>query len=104
MVADAAGEPVVTRRKLGLDDADLLLVHLGFLTPAKGMETLLRALLVLRELRVRARLLVVGEGSERGALAESLTTIGLADRVSIYSPFQPGQRDDFWRYLAASFR
>ncbi len=29
---------------------------------------------------------------------------GLADRLSIYTPFEPGRRDAFWRRLAASFQ
>ena len=28
---------------------------------------------------------------------------GLADRLSLYLPFIPGERDDFWRSLSAAF-
>ena len=28
---------------------------------------------------------------------------GIADRLSLYSPFVPGQKDGFWRNLAKSF-
>ncbi|MBC8333280.1 MAG: TIGR03617 family F420-dependent LLM class oxidoreductase [Anaerolineae bacterium] len=36
------------------------------------------------------------------ALKERYT--GLADRISLYSPFSPGERDDFWRHLITEMR
>ena len=29
---------------------------------------------------------------------------GLIDRVALYLPFQPGERDEFWRSLVGSMR
>ncbi len=29
---------------------------------------------------------------------------GLADRLSLYLPFSPGERDNFWRNLAAELQ
>jgi probable F420-dependent oxidoreductase len=37
------------------------------------------------------------------ALALKERYAGLADRISIYTPFAPGERDAFWKRLAASF-
>lgn len=45
--------------------------------------------------------LTAAEGDLPAALKERYT--GLADRLSIYSPFRPGQKDDFWRRLAGAF-
>jgi hypothetical protein len=29
---------------------------------------------------------------------------GIADRLTLYSPFAPGERDEWWRKLAREFR
>jgi hypothetical protein len=29
--------------------------------------------------------------------------LGLADRLALYLPFVPGERDDFWRRLVKTF-
>jgi len=70
-----------TRRRLGVAPGELLLVHLGFLTEAKGMAVVLRALLALDELAVPFRLVLVGEGAERAATAALVDRLGLAARV-----------------------
>lgn len=44
---------------------------------------------------------VAEEGDLAAALEERYA--GLADRLTLYLPFVPGQRDDFWRRLAAAF-
>ncbi len=46
--------------------------------------------------------LVVEEAGLASALRERYA--GLADRISVYSPFTPGERDAFWKRLADSFR
>jgi glycosyltransferase involved in cell wall biosynthesis len=76
-----AGDRVRTRRGLGVGDSELLLVHLGFLTEAKGIVTVLRALLALEELGVGFRLVIVGEGSEQEATAALVGRLDLAARV-----------------------
>jgi hypothetical protein len=42
---------------------------------------------------------------EAGKLAEDLIQryTGIVDRLSIYSPFIPGERDPFWRELLRAF-
>ena len=72
------------RRRLGAGDGDLVVAHLGFLTPAKGLETVLRALVALGELGVSARLVVVGEGEEGAAFARALGPAGLQERVTVW--------------------
>lgn len=72
------------RQRLGIRERELLAVHLGFLTPAKGLSTILLALAVAAELGVAVRLLVVGEGAEHERLATSIREAGLAERVVLY--------------------
>lgn len=72
------------RRRLGIDERELLAVHLGFLTPAKGLSTILLALAVAAELGVAVRLLVVGEGAEQERLAASVREAGLGERVVLF--------------------
>ena len=45
--------------------------------------------------------LVADEADLAGALTERYA--GLADRISLYSAFIPGERDGFWKRLAAAF-
>ncbi len=65
------------RQRLAAAAGELVLLHLGFLTPAKGVEVILRGLAALRELGVACRLVVVGEGSEGGALEPRARAAGL---------------------------
>jgi hypothetical protein len=43
--------------------------------------------------------------TEEGKLADELKKHyeGLADRLTIYTPFVPGEKDDWWRKLAREF-
>ncbi|HUK12665.1 MAG TPA: glycosyltransferase [Thermoanaerobaculaceae bacterium] len=72
------------RRRLGAGDDDLVVAHLGFLTPAKGLDTVLRALVALGELNLSARLVVVGEGEEGASFVRTLRSAGLEDRVTVW--------------------
>ena len=84
VAALTAGKRTQWRAKLGADEGTLLLAHLGFLTPAKGLPTILSALCALQELKVSCRLVVVGEGSERDAVVDQARRAGLADRIVLY--------------------
>lgn len=72
------------RQRLGATPEEILMMHLGFLTPAKGVEVILRALAVLRELRVACRLVVVGEGGEASRLLQAARHGGLGERVAVW--------------------
>lgn len=76
-----AGDRERWRQRLGLGPEELLVAHLGFLTPAKGLETILQALVALGELGVLVRLVVVGEGSDSPSFVEMVKSVGLDDRV-----------------------
>jgi len=79
-----AGDRQAWRARLGAGDAELVLAHLGFLTPAKGLDVILEAMLALRELAVPARLVVVGEGSERAALEGAVRAAGLGEVIRFW--------------------
>ena len=79
-----AGDRAEWRARLGAGDGDLLMAHLGFLTRAKGLDVVLRAMVALGEAGVAARLAVVGEGSERGAFENVVSSAGLGERVRVW--------------------
>ena len=78
------GDRRAWRRRLGAGDEDLVVAHLGFLTPAKGLDTVLHALVALVELDVPVRLVVVGEGEEGASFARTLQAVGLQERVTVW--------------------
>lgn len=61
----------VLRRQWGADGCDPVLVHVGRLAPEKNLPLLLRAYDAIRAERPRTRLVLVGDGPERAALAAS---------------------------------
>jgi len=88
-VALAVAEPAVGDRqtwrgKLGVSDRELLLAHLGFLTPAKGLDVILHSLAALSLMGVGVRLVVVGEGSEAGSFETAVAAAGLENRVRVW--------------------
>jgi len=77
------GERMAWRRRLAADD-ELLVAHLGFLTPAKGVETVVRALAVAAGLGIKVRLVIVGEGSEEDTLEPLARAAGVRDRIVLW--------------------
>jgi glycosyltransferase involved in cell wall biosynthesis len=67
------------REQLGILPDTVLLAHLGFLTPEKGLIDVLGALATARTNGVPARLLMVGEGSHREAITAAVERVGLAE-------------------------
>lgn len=59
-----------------------LIVAMGRLEPIKGFDDLLRAMAPLQDL-CPARLVILGDGSERQSLEKLVDELGLADRVSL---------------------
>jgi glycosyltransferase involved in cell wall biosynthesis len=64
----------------------LRLVYIGRLTREKGLHELLRALALVRERGVDARLTIAGSGAEEGRLREAADRLGLASRVEFAGP------------------
>lgn len=79
-----AGDRQAWRDRLGAGERELVLTHLGFLTPAKGLDVILEAMLAMRELAVPVRLVVVGEGSERATLERAMASAGLGETVRMW--------------------
>ena len=73
----SAGDKAQARRRLGLERDGPLVAAVGRLEPVKGYDRLLRAVARLEDVR----LLLVGDGSQRGLLARLARELGLTDRV-----------------------
>jgi glycosyltransferase involved in cell wall biosynthesis len=84
VAAPSGGDRQAWRARLGVSGHELLLVHLGFLTPAKGLEVILRGLAAVAVMGIGARLVVVGEGSEAEAFAAAVAAAGLGGRVQVW--------------------
>jgi len=85
------GDRDATRRKLGVDDDEVLLLTVGNLRARKGHGVLIDALGRLNGAGcgVSFRLAVAGGGCEREALERQAADLGLSDRVMLL-----GHRDD----------
>jgi len=69
-------------------------VTIGRLSVEKGHRDLIESFDLFSKGSPDARLLIIGEGPERGALEEMIKQKGLSGRVLL-----PGYRDEAWRYL-----
>jgi glycosyltransferase involved in cell wall biosynthesis len=94
--ADPA-ERSATRRTLGLADDAVVLMTVGSLKPIKGADVLLRAVAPLMREQPRLRLVLVGDGPDRGSLERQARELSIADRVSFL-----GLRADVDRLLRAA--
>lgn len=74
------------RRELGLGPGDLVVGSIGTLRPVKNFTGLVRAFSTTVERLPRARLLIVGDGPERGALEELISGLGLGDVARLVGP------------------
>ncbi|MEU8588729.1 glycosyltransferase family 4 protein [Streptomyces sp. NPDC048664] len=80
------------RLGLGIDPEDYVVGAIGALTRAAGTRTLLEAVAELRRRGVPVRLLLVGDGPERRALAAAGRQLGLADGVVLFTGAVPPGR------------
>ena len=67
----------------------------GRLEPAKGVDVLVRAVALERDLRLR----VAGDGSQRRELEDLATSLGIADRVEFLGAVGPEALPEFYRSL-----
>jgi glycosyltransferase involved in cell wall biosynthesis len=84
-----AAERAEARRRLGLDDADLVIGIAARLSRQKAHHVLLRAVALLRADRPRLRLVVIGGGAEEPALRALVAELGISGHVLF-----TGVRDD----------
>jgi glycosyltransferase involved in cell wall biosynthesis len=70
------------RQELGVSPDTALMMHLGFLTPEKGMREVLTAVAVARETGVPVHLVLVGEGQGLASLEKLTGTLNLTGAVT----------------------
>jgi len=83
------GERAALRRALGIADEARLVLFVGHLVPVKALDVLLRAWALLGgapSVGAHARLVLIGEGSERGKLERQAGELGLAGCVAFLGP------------------
>ncbi len=74
-------DPGALRARLGLDPDTVALMHLGFMTPAKGLNVILTGLAAARRCGVDASLVLVGENGLPGELRKDVAALGLAESI-----------------------
>jgi glycosyltransferase involved in cell wall biosynthesis len=78
------GDRSEARRLVGFEDGRRHLLFIGNLLPVKGVDVLLQACRTLAARRDGWVLHLVGDGAERGSLADLAQALGLADRVRFH--------------------
>jgi len=85
------------RRRLGIDDRQLLLLSVGRLAPQKDYHTMIEGMRIVATEQPDARLLIAGKGPERESIIRGVMQAGLEGRVRLL-----GLRDDVPELLAAA--
>jgi glycosyltransferase involved in cell wall biosynthesis len=73
--------PATVRGSLGLGADEVVLMHLGFLTPEKGLEQILTGVVTASRLGVPVRLLLVGEGKGMDVVRDAAASAGVEHAV-----------------------
>lgn len=71
----------VVRSTLGLSDDEVILMHLGFLTPGKGLAEIVTGFAAATRTGVQVRLVIVGEGDGMTQVREAAERAGVGDRL-----------------------
>lgn len=100
-LAARAPARAAARARLGLDPAAFVVVGLGRLVPIKGFDRLIAALPRLLAEVPPARVVLVGDGPERAALAAQAAALGVAARVD-FGGGVSGASAELVTYLAAA--
>jgi glycosyltransferase involved in cell wall biosynthesis len=74
--------PVGERGRLGLSPDEVVLMHLGFLTPEKGLKQVLAGIAAARRAGVPARLVLVGEGKGMEDIRAAAAAVGVNSSVT----------------------
>jgi glycosyltransferase involved in cell wall biosynthesis len=77
------GDRAEARRATGGEDAGEVVLYVGSLFRAKGMDELVTAFAALAAARPRARLVAIGEGPCRGDMLRRAASSGVGDRVTL---------------------
>lgn len=93
-----SGDRSAVRQALGISPDQIVVLAVGNLLPVKGHTYLLDAISLLNpESRKRVRVLICGEGRERGHLEKKIQALKLQDHVQLL-----GYREDVGALMAAS--
>jgi len=71
------------RKGLGIAGGDLVLMHVGFLTPAKGLEEILGGMAAAWQSGIPVRLVLVGEGGGVEDIRSAARALGIEDRLLV---------------------
>ena len=85
------------RSKLGWDEDWIVLISVGSLVARKRHSQLIAAFAEMPERPANARLIILGEGSERAQLENLVAAYGLSQEIRL-----PGRQTDVCNWLAAS--
>jgi glycosyltransferase involved in cell wall biosynthesis len=77
------------RGRLGIAPDEVVLMHLGFLTPEKGLEHILTGLAAARKTGIPARLVLVGEGRGIEEIRQAAAAVGIGSLVSATGWVEP---------------
>ena len=77
------------RGRLGIPPDEVVLMHLGFLTPEKGLDEILAGVAAANKIGVPVRLLLVGEGKHIEDVMAAAATVGVEGSVSTTGWVQP---------------
>ncbi len=73
----------MVRQEHGIAEDQTVLMHLGFMTPEKGLEAILTGFATARQAGVNANLFVVGEGRGGEGLMDAASAVDVADSVCV---------------------
>ena len=74
------------RKRLNLDERDIIILYVGNLIKSKGVMDLLESFLTIKESRKDVRLVFVGEGPARGEMQEFIVTHSLDGIICLSGP------------------
>jgi len=94
-VSDSARDELLA--ELGLDGETQIIVHVGNLLSCKGQRYIVEAMPQILKAKPKAKLLIAGEGRERGELEATIARLGLENSVRLL-----GFRNDATQLLAAA--
>jgi L-malate glycosyltransferase len=94
--APGAVERAAARARLGIGEAAEVVGTVARLDPVKDLETMVRALSLIREARPTCKLVIIGDGVEYERLVDVTAHLGVADAVIL-----TGHRDDARALLPA---
>jgi glycosyltransferase involved in cell wall biosynthesis len=80
-IATDVDTPTVQREEIGLNHDDRVLINVGTLEPRKNQIGLLDLFQVFHQKNPRAKLLLVGDGPQRGEIEQKIRRSGLSDAV-----------------------